>query len=179
MRVIGSLTSGFRRMVARGEKPLYPLARHFPMMALFPDFMVIGAMKGATTWLYENLRCHPAAFLPSEKEDYFFSHDFRKRSLYSYLKRFTPGRHAVKGEITPGYSILPLDRIRLIHGFKPDLRLVFLARNPVDRAWSEAVMNLSDKTGRPLRGISPVKRLRTKTRKRFTINAKTVKHPSD
>src|SRR5262245_32667341 len=37
-----------------------------------PHFLCIGAHKSGTTWLYENLRQHPAVWLPPVKELHFF-----------------------------------------------------------------------------------------------------------
>ena len=44
----------------------------------------------------------------------------------------------MRGEITPGYNVLRLDRIRYIHSILPDARLILIIRNPVERAWSAA-----------------------------------------
>ena len=144
------IKSKARTILARAEKRFYPIVQNLPLRLPFPDFMVIGAMKGATTWLFENLARRPDVFMPKNKEDYFFSHDFFNRSLFSYLKRFRGGRGLIKGEVTPGYGILSIDRIKNIHAFNPELRLIFIARNPIDRSWSEAIMNLVDKPKRPL-----------------------------
>jgi len=106
-----------------------------------PDFLGIGAQKAGTSWLYENLRRHPALYLPESKELHYFDWNFFK-SLRFYSAKFEPGCQKVKGEITPGYSILSLGRIRLIRALMPDVRLIFLMRNPIDRAFSQALMNL-------------------------------------
>lgn len=37
-----------------------------------PDFLVIGAQKAGTTWLYENLRTHPDIWMPPVKELHYF-----------------------------------------------------------------------------------------------------------
>ncbi len=39
---------------------------------MYPDFLVIGAQKSGTTWLYKNLETHPQLWLPPEKEIHFF-----------------------------------------------------------------------------------------------------------
>jgi hypothetical protein len=39
----------------------------------FPDFLGIGAQKAATTWLFANLRRHPAIWLPPVKELQYFN----------------------------------------------------------------------------------------------------------
>lgn len=39
----------------------------------FPDFLCIGAQKASTTWLFANLRRHPAIWLPPIKELQYFN----------------------------------------------------------------------------------------------------------
>lgn len=39
----------------------------------FPDFLGIGAQKAGTTWLHENLRRHPAIWMPPIKELQYFN----------------------------------------------------------------------------------------------------------
>jgi hypothetical protein len=45
-----------------------------------PNFIVIGAQKSGTTWLYRNLRQHPDIFMPPEqhKELFFFSYRYNR-----------------------------------------------------------------------------------------------------
>jgi len=143
-----------RKVVSRFEKPLYSngilsLSRLTP-----PDFLGIGAMKSGTTWLYENLRCHPDAYLPDRKELYYFSHAFYDGRLRHYFGKFEPGHDKVKGELTPGYATLPEDRIRFIRQIMPNVKLIFIARDPVYRSWSEAYMNLVVKPGKQLSDIN-------------------------
>lgn len=40
------------------------------------------------------------------------------------------------GEITPAYSILDSKDVKRIAAINPDMKLIFLLRNPIDRAWS-------------------------------------------
>jgi hypothetical protein len=44
--------------------------------------------------------------------------------------------HALFGEITPSYSILPRAGFEAILGAYPDARVIFVLRDPVDRLWS-------------------------------------------
>jgi hypothetical protein len=37
-----------------------------------PNFLIIGAQKAGTTWLFQNLQSHPEIWLPAEKEIHFF-----------------------------------------------------------------------------------------------------------
>ncbi len=46
---------------------------------MYPDFLVIGAQKAGTTWLYRNLRVHPQIWMPEEKEIHYFDEKIRFR----------------------------------------------------------------------------------------------------
>jgi Sulfotransferase family len=61
-------------------------------------------------------------------------------SIEWYRALFEPARGRIAGEITPEYSALDLDAVRLVSRVNPDLRVVLLVRNPVERAWSHAQM---------------------------------------
>ena len=107
----------------------------------FPDFLGIGAQKAGTSWLHKNLRCHPQIYMPKTKELHYF--DWRPhRSLNTYAREFAGGEALVKGEITPYSASLPRWCIRYIHKLMPDTKLILFLRNPIDRAWSQALMNL-------------------------------------
>ena len=109
---------------------------------MFLDFLGIGAQKCGTSWCHENLRRHPNIFLPEQKELHFWDtgqHDLRwYRSFFQHKPK-----GAKAGEITPAYAILPTDVIRAIRTALPEIRLVYLIRNPMDRAWSSALMALN------------------------------------
>ncbi len=118
-----------------------------------PDFLGIGAAKAGSTWLFHNLRAHPGLYLPPEKELHYFCHRYH-RSLRSYARRFAPGSGRVVGEITPNYAILPVEKIRSIGRLMPDLRLLFIVRDPIERAWSHARMRLVRQDGRSRAEVS-------------------------
>ena len=40
-----------------------------------PDFLIIGAPKAGTTWLYRNLEANPALFLAANKEPRYYCAD--------------------------------------------------------------------------------------------------------
>tara|TARA_B110000444_G_scaffold238986_1_gene253031 strand:- start:1350 stop:2192 length:843 start_codon:yes stop_codon:yes gene_type:complete len=108
----------------------------------FPDFLGIGAQKSGTTWLYKNLRKHPQLYLPETKEIHYFDWYFYK-SINWYYKYFKGAKkNQVTGEINPCYSTLSEKKIKLIHKMNPKLKIILLLRNPIERAWSQAVMNL-------------------------------------
>lgn len=123
------------------DKRSYVNGARDPADLSLPNFLGIGAQKAGTNWLWENLRCHPELFLPEEKELHYFNLRFYV-SLASYGSRFSEGADKIKGEVTPAYSILPKRKIEYISQVMPDVRLILILRNPIDRAWSRAKMVL-------------------------------------
>ncbi len=112
-----------------------------------PRFVVIGARKAGTTWLYENLRAHPALHLAPGKGVEFFNNHLRDGVRF-YADRFADARGRLCGEVCGAYSFMPRERIRCMHRLLPRARLVLLLRNPIDRAWSQAFMHLVVQSGR-------------------------------
>lgn len=103
------------------------------------DFLGIGAQKAGTTWLFEKLQDHPRIHMPNRKELHFWN---RGSNLQRYLSNFPDSEGVRQGEITPAYATLSVDTIRKIYDLNPDLRLIYILRNPIQRAWSAALMAL-------------------------------------
>jgi len=126
-------------------------AAHLPL----PDFLGIGAQKAGTSWLHANLQVHPRIFMPPEaKEVHFFDRHILNYGLDGYSSLFRDAGDRIKGEITPAYGVIESKRIRFIRAVMPGVKLIFLMRNPIDRAWSQALMELSTKPGRPFEQIT-------------------------
>jgi len=53
-----------------------------------------------------------------------------------YASLFAQGAGKVTGEITPRYSALDVDDIRALRTLIPDLKILFILREPVSRIWS-------------------------------------------
>ncbi len=123
----------------------------------FPDFMCIGAPRAATTWLHKTLSPHPQVFLPKRKEIHFYDEprndglsnrgDLRWRENFHfdverpahlrwYWHQFRGAGGRLAGDITPLYSTLSVQRIGQIRKQMPALRIIYILRNPVERAWS-------------------------------------------
>ena len=100
-----------------------------------PDFAVIGAMKAGTTTLYHYLLAHPDVGMSRMKEtDYFIETANHGLGRKWYLSQFDPGRK-IYGEVSPNYTkhdIFPRVPQHLVAS-SPDVRLIFLARDPVAR----------------------------------------------
>ncbi len=141
-----------RRSLARRapspEKWLYTAGVRSAEALTLPHLLCIGAQKSATTWLYANLAQHPDAFVPPRvKEVHYFDFLFHE-PLADYAQVFAAGRDRVRCDVTPNYGRLRSSRIRFVRRVMPDARLVFLMRDPVERAWSQAVMDLATRAGR-------------------------------
>lgn len=123
-----------------------------------PTFLGIGAQKAGTTWLHRMLRLHPDIGMPEQKELHFWDRGSTDTAgIAGYKSLFAPLRGHARGEITPSYAILPPERITLMHRELPGLRLLYVLRNPIERAWSQARMELArhvDRHGQPPDDIS-------------------------
>jgi len=105
-----------------------------------PDFLCAGFRKTGTTWLFENLHRHPDIYLPPYKNVRYFSQAF-DQPLATYAAHFKGGENKLKGDFSNSYSSVSDRRIHFIHTVMPNAKLIFLLRNPVERAWSEFVHN--------------------------------------
>lgn len=118
-----------------------------------PNFLIIGAMKAGTTSLYYYLNQHPEVFMSPVKEPHFFAFEgqtinFRgprdqeimqqmcvtERGAYEALFRGVKDEKAV-GEASAMYLYYPESAER-IKKYNPDMKLIVILRNPVDRAYS-------------------------------------------
>lgn len=113
---------------------------------LLPQFLGIGAQKSGTTWLHSNLARIDSLFLPEAKELHYFDWNFH-RPVSEYCDEFRNAGSRIRGEITPGYATLNDSRVAFIRSLVPDLRVILLLRDPIERSWSQAVMNLVEIEG--------------------------------
>lgn len=104
-------------------------------------FLGIGAQKAGTTWLYHMLARHPELSFPAGKEIHFWNRHYHRGTDW-YRGLFSKHANQFEGEITPAYANLALKCIRECRGHFPDIRLIYLIRNPIERAWSSALMAL-------------------------------------
>jgi hypothetical protein len=59
-----------------------------------------------------------------------------------YARLFDPKGQLLSGDISPNYSTLSNDVIRRIAGYFPKLKVIFMARDPVERVWSHLSMEV-------------------------------------
>lgn len=132
-------------------------------------FLVPGQGKSGTSTIYLALKEHPEVFVPETKENAFFANELYHYGFPYYEYYFQKG---YRGEIAVGdcYSanlFNPLAPRRLFETFGPDLKLLFLMRQPLDRAVSHYNMAV-----RQLRETLPLKKAILEEADRYT------KHPA-
>jgi hypothetical protein len=111
---------------------------------LLPDYLIIGTQRGGTTSLYKYLVRHPAAAHALTKELRFFDLNYH-RGMGWYRSRFPSrpyrallrrrGVDLVAGEASPDYLFHP-HAPRRVRKALPEVRLIVLLRNPIERAYS-------------------------------------------
>ena len=101
-----------------------------------PDFLGIGTQKGGTTYLHGLLQQHPQVFLAHPKELHYFSlhHQLGLDWYGRHFEAAAPDQRC--GEVTPYYLFHPLAAER-IAATLPDVKLIVLLRDPVERALSQ------------------------------------------
>lgn len=106
-----------------------------------PNLFIIGAAKCGTTSLHAYLGRHPDAFMSEPKEPGYFvpEMDYYPKDLGWYLDLFAgAGDARIVGESSTHYTKVPVfscvaDRVA---DFSPEARVIYLMRDPVERAVS-------------------------------------------
>lgn len=105
-----------------------------------PDFLIIGAMKSGTTTLHAQLAAQPGLFMSTPKEPNFFSDDpIYAQGLDWYKSLFSAApAGSLKGEASTHYTKLPTypETVARLAAVLKTPRLVYVIRNPVERALS-------------------------------------------
>ena len=120
------------------------------------NFLIVGTQKGGTTALAKFLAQHPDICFAPCKEVHFFDgveydrtqNQAQLNQLYQQSFPNWQGQQIV-GEATPIYMYLPFVAERIYH-YNPQMKLIFLLRDPVERAISHYNMEL----GRGLEWLS-------------------------
>ncbi len=140
----------------------------------FPDFFCIGPQRTGSTWLHASLVRHPEILMHRDKETFFFSTigntsspRYRYPDLKAYLDSFNDtfgelllkNYHALRrcgqlynphilGESTASYCVLEPLVLEDIRTINPNIKIIMLLRDPVERAWSHANKDLVRDTGK-------------------------------
>ncbi len=133
--------------------------------AKLPDFLIVGAAKSGTTSLHYYLKQHPQVFMPKVKELCFFAYlgdpqtaipSWLKEewhlsfdNIYDYARHFEGASNSqIIGEASPPYLCTykkTILNIKKVYGEKAgEIKIIMILRNPIERAWSQFVMNKRD-----------------------------------
>lgn len=122
---------------------------------MMPHFIIIGAHRGGTTSLYLYLQQHPLIIPSTTKEVHFFDINFAKglswyrthfpSLVHKYYIKQTRGEEIVTGEASPYYMCHPLAPKRILDEI-PQVKLIAILRNPIDRAYSHYQHSIKRKT---------------------------------
>jgi hypothetical protein len=138
------------------EFPAYWDTRYFQFkmatsyLRIQPSYLIVGAQKGGTTSLYRYLASHPQVIESYLKEVHFFDLNFRRKERW-YRAHFAlhfphniVGRlrkkKIITGDCTPYYLFHPHAPSR-VASLYPDMKIIAVLRNPVDRAYSHYMHN--------------------------------------
>jgi len=123
----------------------------------FPDFLIVGAARSGTTYLYSVLSGHSQVFMPAEKEPQFFCDygklgrktiadgkivkNWQNYNIDQYSTLFQRAkREQIWGEASVDYLYeyqITIDNIKKIYQKDAEkLKIIIILRNPVDRIWS-------------------------------------------
>lgn len=70
---------------------------------------------------------------------------FSKRNWDWYSSLFPDRAGLICGEICPGYARLSRDVIRSVVQRNPNIKIIYLLRDPIDRAWSSVAMHFRER----------------------------------
>lgn len=127
-----------------------------------PDFLIIGTQRGGTTTLFSLLSAHPGIFMPEEKEVHYFDLNYQK-GIDWYTAKFSNSvkdSTAISGEASPYYLYHPHVPERVAKDL-PEVKLIVLLRDPVDRAYSNYMLERK-RNAEPLDTFSQVVAMETK-----------------
>lgn len=107
---------------------------------MLPNFLIIGAPKAGTTSLHSYLDGHPDIHMSQPKELSYFqdpAYESRREWYESHFETDLP----LRGEATPLYAIHPYYSgvPERIHRLIPDVKLIYLVRDPLERILSHCV----------------------------------------
>lgn len=111
------------------------------------NFLIMGTQKGGTSALAKFLSEHEQIGMAAQKEVHFFDHDKFFDPLVNYQDYhdyfsdvISSPQYQVIGEATPIYMYCQNAPQRIAQ-YNPKMKLIFILRNPLDRAYSHWTMN--------------------------------------
>ncbi|MGB7249990.1 MAG: sulfotransferase [Phormidesmis sp.] len=132
-----------------------------------PNFIIFGVQKAGTTSIYNYLDQHPQVYMSPLKETEFLGSQSistddsdssapqltpggRRRilSLQDYRALFDGVQDEIAiGEASPNYLFAHERVVPRVQSYIPDAKLIAVLRNPVERAYSDYLMNVRELVG--------------------------------
>ena len=113
-------------------------------LRVLPDFLILGIQKGGTTSLYNYLLAHPSIHVTHTKEIRYFDRNYDRGenwyranfpTVFSKFISKRKGTPFIVGDASPDYLFHNIVPKKVKKDF-PDIKLIVVLRNPVDRAYS-------------------------------------------
>jgi hypothetical protein len=151
-----------------------------------PDFLIIGAQKSGTSWLWDILKQHPGTDLNIKKEIFFFSSSKNYRKglpwYYSHFQHLDSSKLIGEASTDYFYDNVLIDNLRVDHTLPqipelimtelPKIKILIILRDPVRRAISAYYHHMRNRVYSPDTGLreaaESVPRLRIIERGHYT-----------
>ena len=112
---------------------------------ILPTFIIPGAHKSGTSFVAEALSRHTEIYFPISKEPGFFQKESIDLALYQkHFLGYEGQKHI--GDATTSY-MFDEDSAEMIKRFIPNVKLLFILRNPIDRVYSNYWQNIKEGKG--------------------------------
>src|SRR5918993_1068869 len=93
-----------------------------------------------------------------------------------YASLFIQGSGKTAGETTPDYSVLGRKQIAHVHEIMPEAKIIFLMRNPIERAWSQSLMDVRNRNIEDVTDEEFQRHFQSKRSRLFTDYLRTLKN---
>jgi hypothetical protein len=127
--------------------PLEKEIHYFNLPKNIPfTFFLVTKNNEARSWVIQRMKraCQKVKADPKTILWYYLYYCLPRTKIW-YSLLFSPKPGQVAGEVTPHYAVMPDRDIASIRMLNPDMKMVYLLRNPIDRMWSHAAMQFSEK----------------------------------
>ncbi len=143
-----SLRSTYHQFFKRGISGITASKR------VLPNFIIVGTVRSGTTSLYYNICEHPSVISAAYDEIGFFDSNYHLginwyRSMFPTEKEMSEVKNktgfSLTGEDTPFY-FWKEEAIKRIFDTIPNIKIIAIFRNPIDRAYSNYNLGLRAKS---------------------------------
>lgn len=113
-----------------------------------PDFMIMGAMKSATTFLHQQLAYQTGIFIPDREVNFFSDDHVFSKGIEYYSELFSAAEDgAIIGERSTHYTKLPTypETVERMQATINRPKFIYILRDPLDRLVSQYIHQWSER----------------------------------